>query len=384
MSQSCTFRKCEKAVRLGTWGAFALVCMLLVHWDARGGTVATSGSTVAIPTFSTISAQNGAVILSITSDTKGAEVHYTIDGAIPTATSPTYLAPILISSKLIFRAIAIRSDETPSSVSTWTLPTTPASGTLVWSDEFTNTAGAKEEPNPTVWGYDTGGSGWGNAELEDYCRWNSSNSPCDSADPNAYVGTDGYLHLVARRSSSGAYSSARIKSEGLFSILYGRVEARIQVPEAQGFWPAFWMLGNNRPTNGWPACGEIDIQERVNAAETPDWNKGSIHGSGFTGTNIGDDYHFPGGQTAGGFHTYGMIWSPGKIQFYIDSPTNIYATFTPASLASLKGAMWPFDSGNAQFILLNLAIGGSWPGKPADSTPFPSQILVDYVRVYAY
>jgi len=155
------------------------------------------------------------------------------------------------------------------------------------------------------------------------------------------------------------------------------------VPEAQGLWPAFWMLGNNLVTDQWPACGELDIQERVNAAGNPDWNMGSVHGTGFTGSNLGTRYNFPSGQTAAGWHAYGMIWQPGSIQYYLDGPANIYATYTPASLASLPGAVWPFDSGNAQFFIINLAVGGTWPGSPTSSTPFPSATLVDYVRVYA-
>jgi beta-glucanase (GH16 family) len=175
-----------------------------------------------------------------------------------------------------------------------------------------------------------------------------------------------------------------MKSQGLFSILYGRVEARIMVPEAQGMWPAFWMMGNNIVTEGWPGCGEVDIQERINAATHPDWNAGSVHGTGFVGENLGTTYHFPSGQTAAGWHTYGMSWQPGSVQFYIDDPANIYATYTPASLSSLKGAVWPFDSGNGRFFILNLAVGGSWPGNPNSSTPFPAEMLVDYVRVYSY
>jgi beta-glucanase (GH16 family) len=169
----------------------------------------------------------------------------------------------------------------------------------------------------------------------------------------------------------------------LFSILYGRVEASIMVPEAQGFWPAFWMLGNDIVTDGWPACGEMDIQERVNAAGNPDWNQGSIHGTGFTGANLGTQYDFPSGQTAAGWHVYGMIWQPGSVAYYVDDPTNPYVTYTSQSLSSLSGAVWPFDSGNARFFIINLAVGGSWPGSPNSSTPFPSQTQVAYVRVYS-
>ena len=342
-----------------------------------------SNAALAAPVFSTTPAQNGAVILAITSASSGATVHYTIDGSAPTASSPTYQAPTLISTNLTINAIATAPGATPSGVATWTPSTTVAPGALVWSDEFTNTTGSNAQPNPAVWTYDTGASGWGNQELEDYCAWGSSASPCDPANPNVYVGTDGYLHIVAEQPSSGVYTSGRMKSEGLFSILYGRIEARIMAPEAQGFWPAFWMLGNNIVTAQWPACGEFDIEERVNAAANPDWNDGSIHGTGFTGENLGTRYNFPSGQTAAGWHTYGMIWKPGSVQFYIDEPSNVYASYTPASLARFPGAAWPFDSGNAQFLIVNLAVGGSWPGNPTGSTPFPSQTLVDYVRVYA-
>ena len=347
------------------------------------GNPSPSNAALAAPVFSTTAAQNGAVILAIASPSGGAIVHYTIDGSTPTASSPTYQAPMLISSNLTFNAIATAPGSTSSSVASWTPSATVAPGALAWSDEFTNSTGASAEPNPAVWTYDTGASGWGNQELEDYCAWGSSASPCDPRNPNAYVGTDGYLHIVAEQPSSGVYTSGRMKSQGLFSILYGRIEARVMVPEAQGLWPAFWMLGNNIVSDDWPACGEIDIQERVDAAGNPDWNEGSIHGTGFTGANLGTRYNFPSGQTAAGWHTYGMIWKPGSVQFYIDDPGNIYASYTPASLAAFPGAVWPFDSGNAQYLIVNLAVGGSWPGKPASSTPFPSPTLVDYVRVYA-
>jgi beta-glucanase (GH16 family) len=170
----------------------------------------------------------------------------------------------------------------------------------------------------------------------------------------------------------------------LFSFQYGRIEFRAQVPEAQGFWPAAWLLGNNISTVNWPACGEMDVLERVNAAKTPDWNEGSVHGMGFTGNSgLGTIYNFPSGQTAAGWHTYGMVWSPGSVAYYVDNPLQPYVTYSnPGSLMGLAGAVWPFDAGQSSFIILNMAVGGDWPGSPNASTPFPSQILVDYVRVY--
>ena len=242
------------------------------------------------------------------------------------------------------------------------------------------------QPDPTVWTYDTGNSGFGNHELENYCAWNSSTAPCSVTSPSEFVGTDGYLHIVAQRQQPSpgvfTYTSARLKTQGLFSFQYGRLEFRAMVPEAQGFWPAAWLLGNNIATVNWPACGEQDVLERVNAAGNPDWNAGSIHGTGFTGgTGLGLNFNFPTGQTAAQWHTYGMIWAPGSVKFYIDDPAQPYASFTPASL-QLAGATWPFDGGQSNFILLNLAIGGDWPGPPDNTTPFPSEMLVDYVRIY--
>jgi beta-glucanase (GH16 family) len=236
-----------------------------------------------------------------------------------------------------------------------------------------------------VWGYNTGNDGFGNNELEDYCAWGSAKSPCDPADPNAYVGTDGYLHIVARKTADGAYTSARLSSQGHFSLQYGRLEARIKVEEAQGLWPAFWTLGNNIATVGWPASGEQDIMERVNGALDPDWNEGSVHGIAFTGdTGLGTKYFFPKGQTAAGWHTYGMIWKKGSVAYYIDDPSKPYVTYTnPESIAKFPGSVWPFDPGDSAFMILNLAVGGDWPGKPDEKTNFPASLLVDYVRLYA-
>ena len=229
----------------------------------------------------------------------------------------------------------------------------------------------------------TPAGGWGNGEYEDYCGWGSSLAPCSAAAPNAYVGTDGNLHIVAQQPSPGIYTSARLKTQGLFSFQYGRYEARISVPEAQGLWPAAWLLGNDFPLLGWPASGEMDVQERVDAPTSPDTTVGSIHGPGFTGGAIGTVYDFPAGQTAAAFHTYGMIWTPGQVSYYVDNPGAPYAAYSTATLSGYPGSVWPFDAG-ASFMLLNLAVGGAWPGAPDATTPFPSEILVDYVRIYAY
>ncbi len=346
-----------------------------------GGSIQTANPSIAVNTTQN-GVQNGASIVSLTCSTVGATIYYTVDGSTPTTGSQIYEAPFLVASNLTVKALAVAPGDTSSNIASQTFTPNIASGTLVWSDEFNNTTGAIAQPNPALWTYDTGASGWGNNELENYCAWGSNTSPCSAANPNAFVDTNGYLNIVAQEPSAGVYTSARMKSQGLFSAQYGRVETRIKVPEAQGLWPAFWMLGNNITTVNWPACGEMDVLERVNTAGTPDWNAGSIHGTGFIGSNLGTDFYFPAGQTAAQWHTYGTIWGPNSVEYYIDIPSTPYATYTNASLSGLSGATWPFDNGRSSFFIINLAVGGSWPGSPDNTTPFPSTMLVDYVRVY--
>ena len=363
---------------------FAVLISGVLTWRCGDGRSSTGGgrNSVGPPTVSTKAGQNGAVIVSLSSTRAGAAIYYTVDGSMPSASAQQYQAPFLVASNLTLNAIAIAAGTT-SRVTRQIFSANIPPETLVWSDEFSNSTGVIAQPDPTIWTYDTGSSGFGNNELETYCAWRSSSPPCSTKNPSEYVGTDGYLHIVAQQPSPGVYTSGRLKTQGLFSFQYGRLEVRARVPEAQGFWPAAWLLGNNIATVSWPACGEQDVLERVNSAGAPDWNEGSIHGTGFTDqTGLGTKYDFPSGQTAGQWHTYGMIWSPKSVKYYVDDPTQPYATYTPASLSRLSGAVWPFDAGQSAFIILNLAIGGDWPGPPDAATPFPSEMLVDYVRIY--
>jgi beta-glucanase (GH16 family) len=334
----------------------------------------------ATPSIAATAAQNGAVIVSLTSTQAGATILYTVDGSLPDQYSPatnTYEAPFLVTSKLTVKAVAIAPGDAASNAVSQSFAPNIASGTLVWSDEFSNSGSSNAQPNPLVWTYDTGTDCCGNNELETYCSWGSTTGPCAPANPNAFVGTDGYLHIVAEQPSTGVYTSARLKSQGLFSFQYGRIEARMMLPESQGMWPAFWLLGNNIATVQWPACGELDVMEHIDGSNPQslgyDWTQSSIHG---TNLNGGAPYTTPG-FSAAAWHTYGMIWTKGQIQFYVDSPSNIYETFTPAT----QSGTWPFDQG-PEFVILNLAVGGTWPGSPNSTTVFPSTMLVDYVRVY--
>jgi len=370
--------------------ASALMCGCGSSNSGNGGGGGGGGGQTAAPTVSTSNAQNGAVIVSLATTTSGATIYFTVDGSTPTASSPQYLAPFLVASNLTLKAIAIAAGTSSTVTSQPFTPNIP-SGTLVWSDEFTNNTGSPAQPDPTIWTYDTGTNCCGNNELEDYCAWNSSISPCDPANPNAYLGIDGYLHITARNPSGTTYTSARLKSQGMFSFMYGRIEASMKLPEAQGFWPAFWMLGNNIATINWPACGELDLMEHIDGNDPPpyvggtppgyDWIAGSVHGGTSSNEINGSQTWHPSGFSAADWHTYGMIWSPGSVQYYVDDPVNnIYATFTPTN-SNFNSTTWPFDQG-PQFVILNLAVGGDWPGPPDNTTPFPSEVLVDYVRIY--
>jgi beta-glucanase (GH16 family) len=229
--------------------------------------------------------------------------------------------------------------------------------------------------DPTKWQHDVGGSGWGNQELEYYT----------SGTQNAVV-ENGNLVITATQDGANQYScwygpcqytSARLNTSGLFSQQYGLFEARIQIPEGQGVWPAFWMLGDNIGSAGWPSCGEIDVMENIGS--TPDTVYGTTHGPG-PGNYPGDGLSGAsnaGSPFGGGFHVYATQWSPNEIDFYVDG--DLYWKVVPSMLPA--GATWVFDQ--PFFILLNFAVGGSWPGSPNGSTSWPQQMLVDYVRVYA-
>ncbi|MGD0732658.1 MAG: family 16 glycosylhydrolase [Terracidiphilus sp.] len=347
-------------------------------------------ATVATPTISASAsngAQNGAMIVSLATTTAGASIYYTTDGTTPTAASTQYIAPFLLMSNVTLNAIATLSGDTNSSVGSQSITANVPSGMVAWSDDFTNTGATNAQPNPSTWTYDVGYQCCGNDEQETYCAWGSSAGSCNPATPNAYIAPGGGLNIVAMQPSAGTYTSARLKTQGLFSFQYGRIEAQLQIPESQGMWPAFWLLGNNITTINWPSCGEADVMEHIDGNNTPfggpgsgaapgyDWTQASIHGTGLNGGTPTDIQGF----SATTLHTYGMIWSKGQIQYYVDNPANVYETFTTTNPGT---GTWPFDQG-PMFIILNLAVGGTWPGDVNSNTVFPSTYLVNYVKIYA-
>ena len=266
--------------------------------------------------------------------------------------------------------IALSCGGTQTTAATPVTPATSGSWILTWSDEFGSANGSA--PDASKWVLETGGNGWGNNELE-YYTTRSQNVRQENGNlvitalKETYTGPDG----VAR-----SYTSARLKTAGLFTQAYGRFEARIKVPAGQGMWPAFWMLGKDIDTAGWPTCGEIDIMENV--GNEPAKVHGSMHGPGYSGGNpLTGVYTLTGGRFSDDFHVFAVEWEPSVVRFYVDG--SLYETRTPSDLPS--GTRWVFD--HPFFVLLNVAVGGNWPGSPDNSTVFPQTMLVDYVRVYA-
>jgi beta-glucanase (GH16 family) len=241
---------------------------------------------------------------------------------------------------------------------------------LAWGDEFNGRSGSAIDANK--WSFDIGGKGWGNHELETYT----------SRIANAHLENGSLVIKAMKETFTGAdnitrdYTSARLLTKQKFSQTYGRFEARIKIPFGQGIWPAFWMLGDNIDRVQWPNCGEIDIMKNI--GREPSVVHGTFHGPGYSGgKGIGAAYTLAGGKKfSDDFHTFAVEWEPNVIRFYVDE--NLYQTRTSADLP--QGASWVFD--HPFFIILNVAVGGGWPGNPDTTTVFPQQMLVDYVRVY--
>ncbi|MBN2388466.1 MAG: family 16 glycosylhydrolase [Anaerolineales bacterium] len=231
--------------------------------------------------------------------------------------------------------------------------------TLVWHDEFEGRSIDLEN-----WTFDIGGSGWGNNERQFY-----TDRP-----ENARI-EEGRLVIEAREEEflQRDYTSARLKTQGLHAWTYGRIEARMQLPYGMGIWPAFWMLGIDIEQVGWPASGEIDIMEHIGRDATHVY--GTVHGPGYSGGGgVGHFTTFPAGSLSDEFHVYAIEWEPDVIRWYVDEQQ--YFEVTP----DLLPGAWVYD--HPFFIIINLAVGGNWPGAPDESTIFPQVLLVDYVRVY--
>jgi beta-glucanase (GH16 family) len=276
-------------------------------------------------------------------------------------------APIV----LLIAAPLVQAHPAASTTAPAGLAAPTAIGALTWADDFTGPAGAA--PDAGRWTREVGGSGNGNHELQYYTNRAS----------NAALDGNGDLVITARRENPAGYAcwygtcqytSARLNTAGHFTQAYGRFESRLRVPRGQGMWPAFWMLGNNIGTVGWPTSGEIDVMENI--GREPSTVHGTLHGPGYSGGNgLGAPFSI-GGAFADAFHTFAVDWAPDSVTFSVDG--TVYERRTPADTG---GNPWVFD--HPFFLLLNLAVGGDWPGSPDGSTSFPQQLVVDYVHVFA-
>jgi beta-glucanase (GH16 family) len=241
--------------------------------------------------------------------------------------------------------------------------------TLTWSDEFNGPDGSAVDA--TKWKHDVGGTGWGNNELEYYT----------DGTQNAVV-EGGNLVITATNQGASQYkcsygtcqyTSARLLTQGLFAQQYGRFEARAQMPTGKGLWPAIWALGDNINTVSWPACGEIDFMETIGTDIST--NHGSLHMPSSYGPS--GTFKLPNGASfADAFHTFAFEWEPGTVRFYVDD--QLYETQNQSAVPS--GDTWEFD--HPFFLLINVAVGGQWPGSPDSTTTFPQTLKVDWVRAY--
>lgn len=274
---------------------------------------------------------------------------------------------ILLSITFILVACAVTTPEpTPTSVPT-SVPSPKAVGertgwSIVWHDEFDG-----PELDLKNWTFDIGGNGWGNREWEAY-----------TDRPENVRIENGMLVIEAREEpeliAGRNYSSARIKTQGLHAWQYGRIEARMKLPYGQGIWPAFWMLGENINDVGWPAAGEIDILEH--AGKEPNRIYATIHAPGYSGGSEGATSNLlvPTDTLKNDFHVFAIEWEENEIRWYFDDQQ--YFKLTPNDVPEA----WIFD--HPFFIIINLAVGGRWPGYPDKTTVFPQFLYVDYVRVY--
>jgi beta-glucanase (GH16 family) len=242
---------------------------------------------------------------------------------------------------------------------------------LIWSDEFEGPAGAL--PNPSTWNFEVGGAGWGNNELECYTQVPGN------------VSTDGNGSLVITAlyqpghgcvdGSINDFTSARITTQNKYTTQYGRLEVRAKLPYGAGTWPAFWALGEPITEVGWPAAGEIDVMEVVGSQPT------TVHGSLHGPTADGSPFFITRALETGidfsaDFHTFAAEWTPDAVTYFLDDEE--YGSITRADIEQ-KGE-WVFD--HPFYLLLNLAVGGNFPGPPDSSTVWPQSYTIDYVRVF--
>jgi len=243
---------------------------------------------------------------------------------------------------------------------------------LTWADEFDGSIN-------DAWSHETGGGCGEDAGLDTDCTWGNEEAQYYTAGDNAWV-EDGSLVIEAREEPApnghNDYTSGRLKTQGEHTMEYGRLDVRATVPEGQGIWPAIWLLGEDISDRGWPGCGEIDVMEFL--GHVRDTVHGTVHGPGYAGADgIGSNFTLETGRFSEGAHTFSIVWEPDRIDWYVDG-THFHSV-TRKEVES-AGDQWVFD--HEFFILLNVAVGGRWPGYPDETTEFPQRMTVEYVRQF--
>ena len=292
-------------------------------------------------------------------------------GSTPTMTSSSFISSSSrhsepnpeSSSSSRHSGLDPESSSAKDSISSSAAISSSSESPYLWNDEF-------DTIDTTKWTFEigTGASGWGNNEKQYYT----------GRSENAYV-QDGILHIRANKESynGSGYTSARMITKGKYSFTYGTVEARIALPTGKGIWPAFWMLGANIDEVSWPACGEIDIIEAINAESivygTNHWAYNGEHAQ--YGNNTSDFHGAKKELDIKQFHTYKLTWDEKIIAMYVDD-----FKYHEISIEDNAGGTDAFHK--PQFFLLNVAVGGNWPGFEIDDAQFPNEMLVDYIRVY--
>lgn len=256
--------------------------------------------------------------------------------------------------------VTINSSSSGAPTTGYTSPLTYSNYTLVWDDEFNGNSLSSS------WTFDigTGSSGWGNNELQYYTDKNHSVN-------------NGYLEITAKKEQFNAqqYTSSRLKTQGIKSWKYGRIDIRAALPYGQGIWPAFWMLGDNISSIGWPSCGEIDIMELIGGAGL---NDKTVHGTVHWSENgshaqFGKSKTLASGKFADEFHVFSIVWNQNSITWLLDNVAYNTVDITPTKMNAFKENF---------FLIFNMAVGGNWPGNPDATSIFPQKMYIDYVRIF--
>lgn len=277
--------------------------------------------------------------------------------------SETFTIKLTAESQTTSYRITINNDDEMAEIQSdeegFYTPEKYPSMSLKWSDEFDG-----DQLNSANWTYEIGDGcpdlcRWGNNELQEYSD-NESNSNVEN----------GKLTITARKEGSG-YTSARIKTEDKVELQFGRIDIRAKLPKGQGIWPAIWMLGANIDQVVWPMSGEIDIMELV--GHEPSEVHGTVHFDDGGYKTSSDKIRLSSGTYSDQFHVYSLVWEKDQIRWYVDN--ELFHNFSASGLN-----VYPFNA--PFFFIMNVAVGGNWPGNPDQTTEFPQEMVVDYIRVF--